>query len=80
MIRYVALGRKRISVNAGGAFAVRVASDARSVRWELGVRSGVARPGTLRLRAPLQQGRFTLAVTANGHTGRAAVFVREQSP
>ena len=35
------------------------------------------RPGTLRLRAPLQKGRFTLTVSANGHTARAAVFVRE---
>ena len=80
VIRYVALGRDRISVAAGAPFAVRVSSDARAVRWELGGRSGVARPGTLRLRAPLQKGRFTLAVTANGHTARAAVFVREQSP
>ena len=77
VIRYVALGRDRISVAAGARFAVRVSSDARTVRWELGGRSGVARPGTLRLRAPLQKGRFTLSVTANGHTARAAVFVRE---
>ncbi len=78
VLRYVALGRDRISVAAGNRFAVRVSADARAVRWELGGRSGVARPGTLRLRAPLQKGRFTLAVTANGHTARAAVFVREQ--
>lgn len=77
VIRYVALGRNRISVPAGARFAVRVSADARTVRWELGGRRGVARPGSLRLRAPLQQGRFTLAVTANGHTARAAVFVGE---
>ena len=77
VIRYVALGRDRISVPAGARFAVRVSSDARTVRWEFGGRSSVVRPGTLRLRAPLQTGRFTLAVTANGHTVRAAVFVRE---
>jgi hypothetical protein len=80
VIRYVALGRERISVPAGARFAVRVSSDAKSVRWELGGRGGVARPGTLRLSAPLQKGRFTLAVTANGHTARAAVFVREPGP
>jgi hypothetical protein len=80
VIRYVALGRDRISVASGASFAVRVSADARRVRWELGGRSGVARPGTLRLRAPVQKGRFTLAVTANGHTARAAVFVRERSP
>ncbi len=77
VIRYVALGRKRISVTAGARFALRVSSDARRVRWSLAGRSGVARPGTLRFRAPLQRGRFTLTVSANGHATRAAVFVLE---
>ncbi len=76
-VRYVALGRSRILVAAGAPFAVRVSSDAERVRWTLGGRSGFARPGTLRLRAPLQKGQFTLTVSANGHTARAAVFVRE---
>ena len=76
-VRYVVLGRSRIPVAAGAPFAVRVSSDAERVRWTLGGRSGFARPGTLRLRAPLQKGRFTLTVSANGHTARAAVFVRE---
>jgi hypothetical protein len=77
VIRYVALGRKRISVTAGARFALRVSSDARRVRWSLARRTGLARPGTLRLRAPLQKGRFTLTVSANGHAARAAVFVVE---
>ena len=77
VIRYVALGRTRISVTAGARFALRVSSDARRVRWSLGGRGGLARPGTLRLRAPLQKGRFTLTVSANGHATRAAVFVLE---
>ena len=77
VIRYVALGRKRITVTAGARFPLRVSSDARRVRWTLGGRSGLARPGTLRLRAPLQKGRFTLTVSANGHATRAAVFVVE---
>jgi hypothetical protein len=64
-------------VLAGGRFAIRVSTDARRVRWTLGTRSGRARPGTLRLRAPRQDGRFTLTVSANGYTARAAVFVRE---
>ena len=76
-VRYVALGRTRIIALAGNRFALRVSSDARRVRWTLGGRSGFAAPGTLRLRAPLQQGRFTLTLSANGHTARAAVFVRE---
>ena len=78
-IRYVALGRKRITVTAGARFALRVSSDARRVRWQLRPRSGLARPGTLRLRAPRQKGRFTLTVSANGHVARAAVFVVEPS-
>jgi hypothetical protein len=78
-VRYVALGRSRVAVDAGAPFAIRVSSDARRVRWTLGGRSGFARPGTLRLLAPLQKGQFTLTVSANGHTARAAVFVREPS-
>ena len=39
-------------------------------------RTGTARPGTLKLRAPLQPGRYTLTVTANGFSDRAAVIVR----
>ena len=76
-VRYVALGRPRVLATAGSRIAIRVASDARRVRWSLGARSGVARPGTLRLRAPRQPGRFTLTVSANGYVARAAVFVRE---
>ena len=77
VVRFVTLGRDRIPVAGGARFAVRVSSDAARVRWTLGGRSGFARPGSLRLRAPLQKGRFTLTVSANGHTARAAVFVRE---
>ena len=76
-IRYVALGRDRVLATAGARFAIRVSSDARRVRWTLGRRSGFARPGTLRIRAPRQKGRYTLRVSANGHTARAAIFVRE---
>ena len=76
-IRYVALGRRRIEVLAGGTFAIRVSSDASAVRWRLGSRSGTAAPGTLRLRAPLQKGLFTLVVSANGYSTRAGVLVRE---
>jgi hypothetical protein len=76
-VRYVALGRDRIRVAGGASFPLRVSSDAGRVRWTLGGRSGFSRPGTLRLRAPSQKGRFTLTISANGHTARAAVFVRE---
>ncbi len=76
VVRYVALGRKRIEVAAGGRFAVLALSDAAEIRWRLGGRSGTASPGTLRLRAPLRPGRYTLTVTANGFSDRAAVIVR----
>jgi hypothetical protein len=76
VIRYVALGRDRIETLPGARFSVLVLSDARRVEWRLGARGGTARPGTLRLRAPLQPGRFTLVVTANGFDARAAVLVR----
>jgi hypothetical protein len=80
VIRYVALGRSSIVAAPGGRFAVLVLSDAARVTWRLGARTGLARPGTLRLRAPLQPGRFTLTVTANGRSARAAVFVRSAAP
>lgn len=76
VIRFVTLGRTRIEVVAGARFGVRVSSDAAAVRWGLAGRGGVVPPGTLRLTAPLQKGRFTLVVTANGYAARAAVFVR----
>ncbi len=76
LIRYVALGRNRIEAVAGSRFAVLVVSDAARVEWKLGKRTGTARPGTLYLRAPLQPGRYTLTVTANGFSDRAAVIVR----
>jgi hypothetical protein len=75
VIRYIALGRKLIAAAPGAPFAVLVLSDAGHIEWKLGARTGIARPGTLRLHAPLQPGRFTLTVTANGHAARAAVLV-----
>jgi hypothetical protein len=80
VIRYVALGRQRIEVAPGSPIAVLVSSDAARLRWKLGARTGTTRPGTLRLRAPLQPGRFTLTVTANGRSTRAAVLVRSTAP
>jgi hypothetical protein len=76
VVRYVALGRDRVIATAGRRFAVLVSSDAALVDWRLGARSGRARPGTLRLRAPLRPGRYTLVVGANGYDARAAVVVR----
>lgn len=76
-IRYVSLGRNRIEAVAGRRFAVFVSSDAARIEWRLATRTGTAKPGTLRLRAPLVPGRYTLTVTTHGHTDRATVIVRE---
>ena len=76
-IRFLELGRNRVVTTPGGRFAILVLSQARRVEWRLGGRTGTARPGTLHLRAPLQPGRYTLRVEANGHVKRAAVVVRQ---
>src|SRR5204863_115310 len=71
-VRYVALGRKRIDAVAGSRFAVRVSADA-PVHWRLGARTGIARPGTLKLRAPTLKGRYTLTVRVGEHAVHAVV-------
>ena len=76
-IRFLALGRDRVVTTPGGSFAILALSQARTLRWSLDGRSGVARPGTLRLRAPDEPGRYVLRVDANGHVERAVVVVRE---
>jgi flagellar hook assembly protein FlgD len=75
-VRYVALGRDRLLARPGGRIRVHVAADAAFFSWRLGRRTGRAKPGLLRLTAPLQPGRFTLTVTVGAHSARAAVFVR----
>ena len=80
LVRYVALGRTAIETRPRATIAVLVRSDARRLEWKLGARSGSARPGTLRLRAPDRPGRYTLTVVANGQPARAAVVVRRHAP
>jgi hypothetical protein len=75
-IRFLALGRDRVVTAPGERFAILAISQARRLRWSLGARSGVTRPGTLRLRAPDKPGRYVLRVDANGHVQRALVVVR----
>ena len=76
-IRFLALGRDRVVTSPGGRLAIRAHSHARPRGWSHGGGAGTARPGTLRLKAPAQPGRYTLRVEANGHVKRAAVVVRE---
>ena len=78
------LRRARPQADRGGRgrkFAVLVVSDAGSVAWQLGQQERHrSTPGTLRLRAPLQPGRYTLVVSANGLGDRAVVLVRAPAP
>jgi hypothetical protein len=74
-VRYVALGRDRVLAKPGTHFAIRVSTDAPTVRWRLGGGTGTAPRGTLKLRAPRRPGVYTLYVTANGHSAKASVVV-----
>lgn len=76
-IRFLALGRDRVVTTPRASFAILAISQARRLGWTLAGRSGLARPGTLRLRAPDRPGRYVLRVEANGHVKRAVVVVRE---
>jgi len=74
-IRYVELGRKTIHVAPLHRFALFVLTDAKDVSWLLDRGHGQSRFHTLRLRAPRKPGRYSLYVTASGHTARATVVV-----
>jgi hypothetical protein len=74
-VRYVSLGRKRVVVPPGRRFAIRVSTDSPTVQWRLHGRTGVARRGTMKLRAPRRPGVYRLYVSANGHAAKATVVV-----
>ena len=74
-VRYVTLARKRVVVAPGRRFFLRVSTDAPTVSWQLHGRSGVARAGTLRIRAPKSPGVYHLYVTVAGHSATATVVV-----
>lgn len=76
VLRYIALGRKRIVVAPGRRFALLVSADATRVEWHLAGRSGNVAPGTIHVRAPIRPGRYTLTLREHGHAVRAAVIVR----
>lgn len=75
-LRYVELFRKRFRPRAGRTLRVRVSSDAKTLTWKLGDRIGTGRPPLLRIPVPVEPGRYTLTVRANGHRARATVVVR----
>ena len=74
-IRYVELGRKTIEVAPLHRFSLFVLTDAKEVSWLLDRGHGQSSLHTLRLRAPRKPGRYSLYVTASGHTARATVVV-----
>jgi len=74
-IRYVSLP-KVVHARAGKRFRVLVDTDAAGVVWRLAGRTHRVRSPVVRMRAPRQPGRYTLYVTANGHSASAAVVVR----
>jgi hypothetical protein len=74
-IRYLALGRNEISVGPLHRFALFVLTDARNISWLFDRGRGEQRAHTLRLRAPRKPGRYSLYVTAAGHTAKATVTV-----
>ena len=74
-IRYVELPKSRYVVR-GRTLRVRVSTDVKNVRWQLGGRGGTVRKHVFRIPVPSQPGRYVLTVTANGKHARATVIVR----
>ena len=74
-IRYVVLARTRVVVPPGGKFALRVSTDAPTVRWQLHGRHGVLPRGTLHLRAPKSRASSTSTSFAGTHAARTTVVV-----
>ena len=75
-LRFIEIAPSRFVVPAGVRFGVRVSTDVRRYRWQLGGRRGSSSAKVLVLRAPQRPGRYTLAVAYDGHSSAIPVFVR----
>ncbi len=75
-IRYISVSPKRIILRPGQRFAIRIATDAATIRWALNRARGATRSHTLSLRAPLTRGTFRVRLTAVDHTATTTVLVR----
>jgi len=73
-IRYVQLSRPVYRARRGRV-QIRISTDAKVVRWQLGRRGGTVRKRVFLLPAPRRPGRYRLTITANGHRARATVVV-----
>jgi hypothetical protein len=74
-LRFIDVSPSRVVVPAGLRFGVRVSTDVRRYRWQLGERRGTSSAQVLVLRAPVVPGRYTLAVAYDGHSSAIPVFV-----
>ncbi len=74
-VRYIRLGRTRVLAKPGARFAVLVLTDAPIFDWLFNGGRGIARHGTLHLRAPAVPGVYRLYVSAAGHAAKALVVV-----
>jgi hypothetical protein len=74
-VRYIELTRDRIETTAGGRFRVHVLTDARTYRWRIAGRTGIARSPVVVLRAPDVPGEYALYVRVGDHADRAVVSV-----
>lgn len=79
-VRFVALSRERIEVEAGRRFSVRVSTDARTYRWRFASRTGTEARRALVLRAPEVPGTYALYVLVGDRAARAEVVVAEPPP
>jgi len=77
-LRYVLLFKRRFTPK-GDTLRVRVSTDAETLTWKLGDRTGRGKPPLLRIPVPAEPGRYTLTVSANGHRTRATVVVRSNA-
>jgi len=79
-VRYIELTRERIDATAGRRFRAHVLTDARSYRWRIAGRTGIAHRPILVLRAPETPGEYALYVRAGTHADRALVNVAQPAP
>jgi hypothetical protein len=79
-VLYVELTRERIRAVAGRRFRAHVLTTARSYRWRIAGRTGIARKPVLALRAPAEPGEYSLYVRVGRHADRATVVVSAPPP
>lgn len=77
LVRFIALTRDRVEVDAGARFAIGVRTDAESFRWRFAGQSGTRRGSVLGLQAPEEPGDYRVYVRVGRHADVADVVVTE---